>query len=104
MDDPVCIDFQTAEYLAVLSGQVQWGNEKRRASACARLGEAMGKRKMETSLDCFGGVVVDNQALINKAVSAERNMILKLLRSNPGTESLIAAIEKGEHRKKDKDV
>lgn len=97
----ILLDWKICEYLCVLVGQVQWGRPARRASACAALCEAMGPPKMETSLDCWGGVVVDNRTLINKAVVAERNMILKLLRSKPGTEGLVAAIESGEYRKKD---
>lgn len=49
----VIIDWETAEYLACVSGQIPWGNQKRRAQACNDLGEAMQGRPMNTSLECF---------------------------------------------------
>src|SRR5271170_5985582 len=98
MDDSeaVIIDFQTAEYLCVLIGQVQWGDGKRRASACASLCEAMGPRKMETSLECFN--LKDEVSPVTKTINA----ILKFLRSHPGTEELVAAIQSGEYLKRNK--
>lgn len=49
----VAIDWQTAEYLACLSGQVPWGNQRRRGRACEDLGFAMHGRRMHGSLECF---------------------------------------------------
>ena len=54
----VVIDYRTAEYLGCLSGQIPWGNQKRRAAACADLGEAhsafyIRHRPQSKSLECF---------------------------------------------------
>lgn len=49
----VTISFKTAEYLAILVGQTNWGNPRRAGEAAYELGQAMGCRKMTTSLDCF---------------------------------------------------
>ena len=96
MDDLVCIDFNTAEFLYVMIGQNNYGNTIRRASACAVLCDAMGKRKMETSPDCFD---LKEDKSIGQDI-LERKTILKFLRSQPGTESLVFAIENGLHYKK----
>jgi hypothetical protein len=95
-DELVCIDFKTAEFLCVLIGQVQWGDAKRRASACALLCEAMGPRKMETSLECFN--IKEEVSPVTKTIKA----ILSFLRSKPGTEDLVTAIQSGEYLKRNK--
>ena len=96
----VCIDWETAEFLAVLSGQTDWGNKVRRRQAAAKLGEAMGKRQMSTSRECFSDEPMADP--VGKALKQERRLVLELLRSHPNTEHLIAAYESGEYRKKDK--
>ncbi len=100
MDGWVIISWKTAEYLAVLIGQTNWGNNKRRGPAAEDLGKAMGFNRMETSLECFDIKEDTNSAM--KMVAAEKSMILKFLRSKPGTEELVAGIESGEYRKKEK--
>jgi hypothetical protein len=49
----IVISFKTAEYLAILCGQNNWGNPRRAGEAAHELGQAMGNCKMLTSLDCF---------------------------------------------------
>ena len=51
----VPIQWSTAEYLAVLSGNVPWGNQKRRRKAIADLSNCMHTqmRPMSTSQECF---------------------------------------------------
>jgi len=51
--DFIIISWETAEYLSILGGQVNWGNQKRRAAANAEIGQAMTGHPMTTSLDCF---------------------------------------------------
>jgi hypothetical protein len=51
--DFVIISWETAEYLSILGGQTNWGNQKRRAKANAEIGVAMEGHQMITSLDCF---------------------------------------------------
>ena len=99
MDDLVIISWSTAQFCSILIGQNDWGNQIVRAAASADLGNAMGTRKMETSLECFAFDAKDNK--LGKDM-LERKAILRYLRKNPGTESLVAAIEAGEHNKKDK--
>jgi hypothetical protein len=62
-DIPISITWETAEYLACLIGQVPWGNEVRRSKAAKNLSEAMGKRKMSGSTDCFNdaGWIITSQ-------------------------------------------
>jgi hypothetical protein len=100
MDGWVIISWKTAEYLAVLIGQTNWGNNKRRGPAAEDLGKAMGTRQMKDSLECFD--LKEDPNSVTKAVAAEKSMILKFLRSRPGTEELVAGIESGEYRKKEK--
>ena len=50
----VVIDLQTAEYLAVLLGQTNWGNGSRRSSAAAALGEALKGHTLTSTEECFG--------------------------------------------------
>ena len=49
----VVIDFETAEYLSVLIGQTNWGNQKRRREAGTKLAAALGSRPLVTAVDCF---------------------------------------------------
>lgn len=49
----IVISFSTAEYLSCLSGQIPWGNQKRRGAACYELGMAMEGQIKTTSLECF---------------------------------------------------
>ena len=49
----VTISFETAEYLSVLMGQNNWGNQERRGRAAHELGHAMQGRQMTRSLECF---------------------------------------------------
>lgn len=51
--DFVIISWETAEYLSILAGQVNWGNPKRRRGANHEIGFAMQGHQMTTSLDCF---------------------------------------------------
>jgi hypothetical protein len=51
--DFIIISWETAEYLSILGGQVNWGNQKRRAAANSEIGIAMEGHQMTTSLDCF---------------------------------------------------
>ena len=51
--ETVIVSFKTAEYLAVLLGQNLWGNPVRAREAAAELAQAMGSRRMTTSLECF---------------------------------------------------
>lgn len=51
--DFIIISWETAEYLSVLGGQVNWGNQKRRAAANHELGQAMSGHQMTESLECF---------------------------------------------------
>ena len=53
MKPPVTIDWETAEYLSCLIGQIPWGNPRRRRAAAENLGKATEGRKMETSQECF---------------------------------------------------
>jgi hypothetical protein len=95
MDDWVIISWKTAEYLAVLIGQTNWGDKQRRREACADLGNGMGTRKMESSLQCWDPK--EEEDPVSKAVKAEKRAILKFLSSKPGTEELVAGIESGAH-------
>lgn len=95
MDGWVVISWKTAEYLAVLTGQVNWGDKQRRREACADLGCAMGTKKMESSRQCWDPK--EEEDPVTKAVKAEKRLILNFLRSKPGTEELVAGIESGAH-------
>jgi hypothetical protein len=53
-DDPVIIDFETAEYLSILLGHTNWGNQARRGRAAEKLAAALGKRPLTNSIECFG--------------------------------------------------
>ncbi len=55
--DFVIISWETAEYLSILGGQTNWGNQKRRAKANHEIGVAMEGHQMTTSLDCFEGQI-----------------------------------------------
>jgi hypothetical protein len=52
-EEPVTIDFETAEFLSILVGQTNWGNQERRARAGAKLAAALGTRKLVNSAECF---------------------------------------------------
>jgi hypothetical protein len=49
----IVISWQTAEYFSCLSGQIPWGNQRRRGNACAELGEAMHGQISTSSIECF---------------------------------------------------
>lgn len=55
----ITISYRTAEYLACLAGQIPWGNQARRSSACAELGEALNEAQrgdhteLQKTLECF---------------------------------------------------
>lgn len=51
--DFIIISWETAEYLSILGGQTNWGNQKRRAAANHEIGVAMEGHQMTTSLECF---------------------------------------------------
>lgn len=53
MNTPIVIDLKTAEYLAILLGQTNWGNQARRAQASEVLNAALGSRPLATSQECF---------------------------------------------------
>lgn len=53
VEAPVVIDFKTAEYLAVLLGQTNWGSQARRAQASEVLNAALGSRPLVTAQECF---------------------------------------------------
>lgn len=42
----ITISYRTAEYLSVLAGQIPWGNQVRRAHACAELGDAINQARL----------------------------------------------------------
>lgn len=51
--DFIVISWETAEYLAILNGQTNWGNPTRAGKAAHELGMAMQGHPMTNSLDCF---------------------------------------------------
>lgn len=51
MNTPIVIDLKTAEYLAILLGQTNWGNGTRRSAAA--LGAALKGQDLSTSQECF---------------------------------------------------
>lgn len=53
MNTPIVIDLKTAEYLAILLGQTNWGNGTRRSAAAAALGAALKGQDLSTSQECF---------------------------------------------------